>query len=130
VFILTTVDARNRSSSLTERETRPDQAGAGVEGAFGTRFIPHLLEQKQKEHRIAPVLLTACTLRRSPYSNYLSHYCCNGCTVLAHAPAAIGPIAWKRTTPSSTEQKARTPLWFWVIALDVALYVVAVPTAA
>jgi len=48
-------------------------------------------------------------------------YCDNGAIVAAQAPAAIGPTAWKRTTPSSTEQNARTPVVFCVRALAVAL---------
>jgi hypothetical protein len=50
----------------------------------------------------------------------MASYCDNGAIVAAQVPGAIGPTAWKRTTPSSTEQNARTPVVFWVRALAVA----------
>ena len=51
-----------------------------------------------------------------PFFFFCKIYYCNGAIVVAQV--AIPPLGAKRTTPSSTEQKDRTPVVFAVAGFD------------
>jgi hypothetical protein len=60
-------------------------------------------------------------------ANGVLYYWFKAAKVPSQAAIAMGPTAWTRTTPSSKEQNARTPVVFWLIAEASTLYVVLTP---